>query len=151
MSFRSSRSRQRSLYTILTSPPPAHPMLMYRPRSPLRPLKIPHLRHSRRIQYVRSLPLFYCTNVRQLTRYVFRRRLRQWGACHAKGRYEETASDRDERATRVRTPDSPPRLPTLRGARQGRGPRPRRLAPRRGGDHQQENSNRCRVITHPRS
>jgi hypothetical protein len=30
------------------------------------------------------------------------------------------------------------------------GPRPRRLAPRRRGDHKQENSNRSRLTTHPR-
>src|ERR1700682_3337877 len=67
---------------------------------------------------------------------------------HDHRRHEETADDRDKRATKVRTriPDPPTRVRTVRGTRQGGRPRARRLAPRRKGHHKQEISNRHRLI-----
>src|ERR1700694_428054 len=95
----------------------------------------------------------HCTKLRELTREVFRRRFApNGGSRHEHRRHEETADDRDKRATRARTrtPDPRTRVRTLRGTRQEARSRARRLAPREGRNQGEKISNRYRLITLPR-
>src|SRR6266852_2730108 len=99
--------------------------------------------HERRLlPFHRKLAL-HCTNLRQLTRLVLRRTFAPKGVSrHESRRHEETADDRDKRATRVRTriPDSPPRVRTVRETGPRRRSRAGRLAPRGRRNHAEKST-----------